>query len=216
MLGIFNVRASQMLRAIAHGDCTKTVRIWSENQSSGAVWKSRWTSWAPVPNKPTVSMDVKQHFSNNLKPARGVGMWGKCVCECVVGGGGGGWERETTDIQLQIASFYTISDFCASLGNRTCVKTTTTTTNKICRDGFPSSSSTSSSPPPPPAHHCRRRCGHYWLTYIPSLADGLVFQPSLRHGVNVKVVAPLTGILVQESQVQAVEHHCNGKRQNPS
>ena len=25
------------------------------NQSSGAVWKSRWTSWAPVPNKPTVS-----------------------------------------------------------------------------------------------------------------------------------------------------------------
>ena len=24
--------------------------------------KSRWTSWAPVPNKPTVSVDVKQHF----------------------------------------------------------------------------------------------------------------------------------------------------------
>ena len=33
-------------------------------QSSGAVWKSRWTSWAPVPNKPTVSVDVKQHFNN--------------------------------------------------------------------------------------------------------------------------------------------------------
>ena len=32
-------------------------------QSSGAVWKSRWTSWAPVPDKPTVSVDVKQHFS---------------------------------------------------------------------------------------------------------------------------------------------------------
>ena len=31
-------------------------------QSSGAVRKSRWTSWAPVPNKPTVSVDVKQHF----------------------------------------------------------------------------------------------------------------------------------------------------------
>ena len=30
-------------------------------QSSGAVWKSRWPSWAPVPNKPTVSVDVKQH-----------------------------------------------------------------------------------------------------------------------------------------------------------
>ena len=35
------------------------------NQTSGAVWKSRWTSWAPVPNKPTVSVDVKQHFNNN-------------------------------------------------------------------------------------------------------------------------------------------------------
>ena len=30
------------------------------------VWKSRWTSWAPVPNKPTVSVDVKQHFNNNF------------------------------------------------------------------------------------------------------------------------------------------------------
>ena len=35
------------------------------NQSSGAVWKSRWPSWAPVPNKPTVSVDVKQHFNPN-------------------------------------------------------------------------------------------------------------------------------------------------------
>ena len=33
----------------------------SRKQSSGAVCKSRWTSWAPVPNKPTVSVDVKQH-----------------------------------------------------------------------------------------------------------------------------------------------------------
>ena len=24
---------------------------------------SRWTSWAPVRNKPTVSVDVKQHFN---------------------------------------------------------------------------------------------------------------------------------------------------------
>ena len=38
----------------------------SEEQSSGAVWKSRWTSWAPVPNKPTVSVDVKQHFNRLL------------------------------------------------------------------------------------------------------------------------------------------------------
>ena len=32
-------------------------------QSSGAVSKSRWTSRAPVPNKPKVSVDVKQHFN---------------------------------------------------------------------------------------------------------------------------------------------------------
>ena len=34
-------------------------------QSSGAVWKSRWPSWAPVPNKPKVSVDVKKHFKIN-------------------------------------------------------------------------------------------------------------------------------------------------------
>ena len=33
------------------------------DQSSGAVWESRWPSWAPVPNKPTVSVDVKQHLT---------------------------------------------------------------------------------------------------------------------------------------------------------
>ena len=32
-------------------------------QSSGAVWKSRQRSWAPIPNKPT-SVDVKQHSTN--------------------------------------------------------------------------------------------------------------------------------------------------------
>ena len=31
--------------------------------SSEAVWKWRWTFWAPVPNKPTVSVNVKQHFN---------------------------------------------------------------------------------------------------------------------------------------------------------
>ena len=35
------------------------------NQSSGAVWKSRWPSWAPVPNKPKVSVDVTQNTSAN-------------------------------------------------------------------------------------------------------------------------------------------------------
>ena len=29
-------------------------------ESSGAVWKSRWPSRAPIPNKPSVSVDVKQ------------------------------------------------------------------------------------------------------------------------------------------------------------
>ena len=29
--------------------------------------KSRWPSWAPVPKKPTVSVDVKQHSANQAK-----------------------------------------------------------------------------------------------------------------------------------------------------
>ena len=46
-------------------------------QSSGAVWKSKWQSWAPVPNKPTVSVDVKQHFNNEIKSLSSqlVGFW---------------------------------------------------------------------------------------------------------------------------------------------
>ena len=36
-------------------------------QSSADVWKSRWPSWAPVPNKPRVSLDVKQHSTNSTK-----------------------------------------------------------------------------------------------------------------------------------------------------
>ena len=35
-------------------------------QSLGAVRKSRWPSWAPVPNKPTVSVDIKQHSTNKV------------------------------------------------------------------------------------------------------------------------------------------------------
>ena len=37
-------------------------RIGTWQQSSGTVWKSRWPSWAPAPNKPTVSVDVKQQW----------------------------------------------------------------------------------------------------------------------------------------------------------
>ena len=33
------------------------------DQKSGGVRKSRWPSWAPVPKKPTVSVDVKQYFN---------------------------------------------------------------------------------------------------------------------------------------------------------
>ena len=57
--------------------------IWSEArladpQSSGAVWKSKWPSWAPVPNKPTISMDVKQRFIIiTLTVARP-----HCLCAC--------------------------------------------------------------------------------------------------------------------------------------
>ena len=40
-----------------------TNQAWYSLQSSGAVWKSRWPSWTPVPNKPTVSVDVKRHFN---------------------------------------------------------------------------------------------------------------------------------------------------------
>ena len=41
---------------------TALISAWS--QSSGAVRKSRWTSWAPNPNKPTVSVHVKQCFNS--------------------------------------------------------------------------------------------------------------------------------------------------------
>ena len=45
------------------------------SQSLEAVWKSRWPSWAPVPNKPTVSVDVKQHSTKArswLSPASAI------------------------------------------------------------------------------------------------------------------------------------------------
>ena len=38
-----------------------------KSQSSGAVWKSRRPSWAPVPYNPTVSVDLKQHSTNHFR-----------------------------------------------------------------------------------------------------------------------------------------------------
>ena len=35
----------------------------------GAVLKSRWPSWSPVPNKPMVSVDVKQQSTNDTSLA---------------------------------------------------------------------------------------------------------------------------------------------------
>ena len=53
----------KMHRTIKHKRFRQKVFVRCNALSSEAVWKSRWTSWAPVPNKPTVSVDVKQHFN---------------------------------------------------------------------------------------------------------------------------------------------------------
>ena len=49
------------------GKVVYNYRMSSKHQqtNSGVVWKSRWTSWAPVPNKTTVCVDVKQHSTNH-------------------------------------------------------------------------------------------------------------------------------------------------------
>ena len=83
-------------------------------QSSGAVWKSWWTSWAPVPNKPTVSVDVKQHFNQELQPSTLDFMWGE--------------RRRGNDIQVNIGGHHqfswrnTTEDGCntAVIGHETC------------------------------------------------------------------------------------------------
>ena len=49
-----------LVSQVKHLNIDRWYIIWV--QSSGAVWKSRWPPWAPVPNMPTVSVDVKQHF----------------------------------------------------------------------------------------------------------------------------------------------------------
>ena len=43
----------------------KRHREWSPNEVQGRFESRGGTSWAPVPNKPTVSVDVKQHFNDN-------------------------------------------------------------------------------------------------------------------------------------------------------
>ena len=50
---------------------SEILRAWTLAQSSVAVWNSRWPSWAPVPNRPTVSVVVKQHFDIGLEQWRG-------------------------------------------------------------------------------------------------------------------------------------------------
>ena len=51
-------------------------------QSSGAVWKSRWTSWALVLNKPTVSVAVKQHFNQPFVTLDHDNQSNLCACAC--------------------------------------------------------------------------------------------------------------------------------------
>ena len=40
---------------------------WAHEENSGAVCKSIWTSGAPVPNKPMVSVDGKATLNNRKK-----------------------------------------------------------------------------------------------------------------------------------------------------
>ena len=54
--------------------------------------KSRWPSWAPVPNKPTASVDVKQHSAIQLHTPISSALTGETmgVGNGMGGGGGGG------------------------------------------------------------------------------------------------------------------------------
>ena len=49
--------------------CTCRHGVTSCSQNSGAVWKSRWPSWDPVPSKPTVSVMVTVYVKLELKPS---------------------------------------------------------------------------------------------------------------------------------------------------
>ena len=63
-------RTEGQLGVKRQGGDTDRVTLWgeksikTEGQSSEAALKSRWPSWAPVPNKPTVSVHVKQQSTN--------------------------------------------------------------------------------------------------------------------------------------------------------
>ena len=68
----FSVQNSSLSNKLST-DCWLTISrlknsVFEIALNSGAVWKWRWPSWAPVPNKPTVSVDVKQHFNLKLQP----------------------------------------------------------------------------------------------------------------------------------------------------
>ena len=47
-------------------------------QSSGAVWKSRWPSWAPVPNKPYGFCGRKATLNNNRASFKTSPTWSNC------------------------------------------------------------------------------------------------------------------------------------------
>ena len=68
----------QFLKTVERSLCIK-----SELRS--CVWKSRWTPWAPVPNKPTVSVDVKQHF-NHQRSLCQIAQWWDSVGSAAYGG----------------------------------------------------------------------------------------------------------------------------------
>ena len=55
-------------------------------QSSGAVWKKRWPSWAPISNKPTVSVAVKQHWTiegTACTAISGLTVWANTPASCM-------------------------------------------------------------------------------------------------------------------------------------
>ena len=54
-----------MCRKYSGVQSTQTV-ITQHYYSPGAVWKSRWPSWASVPNKPPVFVDIKQHSTKPI------------------------------------------------------------------------------------------------------------------------------------------------------
>ena len=61
---VVNVVAAFVLLWMRRDQIRWALEECSLSQSSGAVWKSRWLSWAPIPNKPAVSVDtstLQQH-----------------------------------------------------------------------------------------------------------------------------------------------------------